>query len=419
MKRDMDVLVIGGGVIGTCSAYYLARQGLRVSLVEKREIASGCSGASAGLIVPSYSIPLAAPGVLRQGFKGILRSESPFYIKPRFDPVLFSWLWQFRKACRPDQMHRGIRVLRDLNYASLELFDHLIENESLQCNFRKDGWLLAYKTEKGFQGALEEAQLLQSYDIKLKIMNADDALEMEPTLHPEIAGCVYFPDDAHLDPMRFVQALTERLKELGVTVHTQTDVLGFETSSDRITSVRTAQGDFKSGQVVLAAGAWSREIGHSLSLALPVQPAKGYSILFKRPKGCPGIPLYFTEAKVAVTPLEDDLRFAGTLELTGMDFNDSNRRVNAIISAAKDYLRQIETTEVIEILAGLRPCTPDGLPIVDRVPGYKNLLIATGHGMLGITLAPVTGKLISQLACDQAPDINLAPLQVARFKKSV
>ncbi|NIO49351.1 MAG: FAD-dependent oxidoreductase [Candidatus Aminicenantes bacterium] len=416
MERDMDVLVIGGGVIGACSAYYLARQGLRVSLVEKGEIASGCSGANAGLIVPSHSIPLAAPGVFRQGLKGIIRSESPFYIKPRLDPLLFSWLWKFRKACKQDKMHRGIRVLRDLNSASLKLFGHLIKSESLKCNFRQDGWLLTYKTDKGFQGALEEAQLLQSYDIKLRIMNVGDALEMEPTLHPEIAGCVYFPDDAHLNPMRFVQALTERLKELGVIVHTKTDVFGFETSSDRIIAVRTAQGDFKPDQVVLAAGVWSREIGHILSLGLPVQPAKGYSISFKRPEICPGIPLYFTEAKVAVAPLDDDLRFAGTFELTGMDFNFSNRRVNAIMRAAKDYLRKIETTEVIEIRLGLRPCSPDGLPIIDRVPGYKNLLIATGHGMLGITLAPVTGKLISQLACDQASDIDLKPLQVARFR---
>jgi len=416
MKSDMDVLVIGGGAIGACSAYYLARQGLRVSIAEKGEIASGCSGANAGLIVPSHSIPLAAPGVLKQGLKGMLRSESPFYIKPRFDPVLFSWLWKFRKACKPEQMHRGIRVLRDLNYASLELFGHLITSESLQCNYRQDGWLLAYKTEKGFQDALEEAQLLQSYDIKLKIMNVDDALEMEPTLHPEIAGCIYFPDDAHLDPAKFVQALTERFKELGVTIYTQTEVLEFETSSDRITAVRTTHEDFKPEQVVLAAGAWSRGIGQSLGLGLPVQPAKGYSISFKRPEICPGVPLYFCEAKVAVMPLEDDLRFAGTLELTGMDLNINIRRVNAIMRAAKDYLKQIETMMTIEIRPGLRPCSPDGLPIIDRVPSYKNLLIATGHGMLGITLAPVTGKLISQLACEQAPDIDLKPLQVTRFR---
>jgi len=417
MKSDMDVLVIGGGAIGVCSAYYLARQGLRACLVEKGGLASGCSGANAGLIVPSHSIPLASPGALRQGLKGMLKPDSPFYIKPRFDPVVFSWLWQFRRACKPEQMHRGIRILRDLNYASLELFDQLIESESLSCNYQQDGWLLAYKTEKGFQGAVDEARLLQSYDIKLKIMNIDETLEMEPTLRPDISGGIYFPDDAHLDPAKFVKALAEPIKELGVAIHTQTEVLKFETSSDRITAVRTTRGDFQPGHVVLAVGAWSRGIGQSLDIKLPVQPAKGYSITLKRPEACPGIPLYFTEAKVVVTPQEDCLRFAGTLELTGMDFSINNRRVNAIMGAAKDYLRQVETTETIEVRAGLRPCTPDGLPIIDTVPGYKNLIMATGHGMLGITLAPVTGKLISQLVCEQTPDMDLTPLQVTRFRK--
>jgi D-amino-acid dehydrogenase len=419
MKRDMDVLVIGGGAIGICSAYYLTRQGLSVSVVEKGEIASGCSGANAGLIVPSHSIPLASPGALRKGLKGMFKPDSPFYIRPRFDPLLFSWLLGFRRASKPEQMHRGIRILRDLNYASRDLFDELIKSASLSCNYRPDGWLLVYKTEKGFQDAAEEARLLQSYDIKQKTMNIDETLEMEPTLSPDISGSIYFPDDAHLEPSKFVQALTEHIKELGVAILTQTEVLDFETSSDRITAVRTTRGDIQPRQVVLAAGAWSRGIGQSLGFRLPLQPAKGYSIIFKRPEACPGTPLYLSEAKVVVTPLEDGLRFAGTLELGGMDFSINNRRVNAIIRAAKNYLRQVETIETVEVRVGLRPCTPDGLPVFARVPGYENLIMATGHGMLGITLAPITGKLISQLACNQTPDIDLTPLGVTRFKKRV
>jgi D-amino-acid dehydrogenase len=416
MKRDMDVLVIGGGAIGVCSAYYLARQGLRVSVVEKGEIASGCSGANAGLIVPSHSIPLASPGALRKGLKGMLKPDSPFYIRPRFDPLLFSWLVQFRRASKQDQMHLGIRILRDLNYASLELFQDLIESESLSCNYQQNGWLLVYKTKKGFQDAAEEARLLKSYDIKLKIMNIDETLEIQPTLHPDISGSVYFPDDAHLDPTKFAKALAERLKELDVTFHTQTEVLEFEISSDRIITVRTVRGDFQPGQVVLAAGAWSRGIVNNLDFGLPLQPAKGYSITLKRPESCPGVPLYLSEAKVVVTPLEGNLRFAGTLEMGGMDLSINNRRVSAIMRAARDYLRQEETMETIDVRAGLRPCTPDGLPVIDRVPGYKNLIMATGHGMLGITLAPVTGKLVSQLICDQTPDMDLTPLQVTRFR---
>ena len=416
MKSDPEVIVIGGGVIGVCSAYYLAEQGIQVSVIERGDIASGCSGANAGLIVPSHSIPLAAPGVLSQGLRWMLKPESPFYIKPRFDPSLLYWLWKFRKACRKQQMHQRIRVLRDLNFASSDLFEHLILDESLTCNYRQDGWLMTYKTDKGFQKALGEARLLQSYDVEAKILNADETSEMEPTLNPQIVGGIFFPKDAHLNPKKFAQALVGRLREQGTTIHAQTEVLDLETSHGSITTVRTTRGDFRPKQVVIAAGAWSVGIVRNLGLKLPVQSAKGYSISMKRPEACPSIPLYLSEANVAVTPLEDVLRFAGTLELVGMDVTINNRRVNAIVRAAEDYLIPMENLESAEIWRGLRPCSPDGLPIIDRFPGYKNLIIATGHCMLGISLAPITGKLVSQLVCEQAPDVNLTPLRVTRFK---
>lgn len=416
MNRDTDVLIIGSGAIGVCSAYYLAKEGLQVSIVEKGEIASGCSGANAGLIVPSYSIPLAAPGVLSQALRWVLKSDSPFYIKPRFDPALLSWLWQFRKSCSLKQMYEGLRVLRDLNYASLELFDHLIREESLEYNYQKKGWLMVYKSEQGFEQALKETKLLHSYDIELEILSANETLEMEPTLRPEISGGIFFPEDAHLDPAKFIQALAERLQQLGVSIQTETELLEFKTSRGSITAVRTSQADYKAKQFVLATGAWTSALVKNLGLRLPVQPAKGYSVSIKRPDTCPERPLYLTEAKVAVTPLEDVLRFAGTLEFTGMDFSINPRRVKAIMDAAKAYLQQIEDLDVVKIWCGLRPCTPDGLPVIDRISGYKNLFVATGHGMLGITLAPITGNLISQLICEQTPDLTLEPLSMTRFK---
>lgn len=417
MNNDTDVLIVGCGAIGACSAYYLAKQGLRVSIIEKGEIVSGCSGANAGLIVPSHSIPMAAPGVLSQALKSMLKPSSPFYIKPRFNPALFSWLWQFRKSSALKRMHEGLRVLRDLNYASLELFDHLIREESLEYNYQKKGWLMIYKTEQGFKQGLKEAEILHSYDIELEILNVEETLEMEPTLRPEICGGVFFPEDAHLDPAKFIQALAGRLEELGVSIQTETELLEFKTSRGSITAVRTSRGDFVSKHVVLATGAWTPALLRSLGLRLPVQPAKGYSVSAKRPDTCPERPLYLNEAKVAVTPLEDVLRFAGTLEFSGMDFSINRRRVKAIIEAAKAYLQQIEDLGIVKTWCGLRPCTPDGLPIIDFIPGYKNLIVAAGHGMLGITLAPITGKLISQLICEQTPDLRLKPLAMKRLKQ--
>jgi len=415
MREDTEVLVIGGGAIGVCSAYYLAQQGLRVSLFDQDEIASGCSGANAGLIVPSYCIPLATPESLSLGIKSLLRPRSSFYMKPRLDPALFYWLRQFRKACKRERMLHGLQLLRDLNYASLELFDQLIKGESLTCHYRQHGWLMVYKTEQGFRKAQENVALLKSHDVQLKVLDAGETLKMEAALHPEISGSVFFPEDAHLDPTEFVLSLADRLRKRGVVIRKKTKVLGFEISSDSITTVRTNQGDFQPRQVVLASGAWSQNLMKTLNLKLPVQPGKGYSISVKRSDTCPGIPLYFSEAKVAVTLLESIMRFAGTLELAGMDFSINHRRVVGIMNAAENYLRRTEKFDIIKIRIGLRPCSPDGLPIIDRSTEFKNLVVATGHGMLGITQAPITGKLVSQLVCEQAPDINLTPFCMARF----
>ncbi|NIM90862.1 MAG: FAD-dependent oxidoreductase [Candidatus Aminicenantes bacterium] len=415
MKGEADVLVIGGGIIGVCSAYYLAERGLSVSILEQGEIASGCSGANAGLIVPSFSIPLAAPGTLRSWFLWAIKPGSPFSMRLRFDPALFHWLRQFQKACASKKMHQGLRVLRDLNYASSKLFERLVSRESLACNFRKDGWLMAYMTEKSFQKATQEAQLLQEHEVEVKVLSSDEALEMEPFLQTKPSGGLFFPEDAHLDPAKFVQALAGRLREQGVDIHLQTEVFNFETAKEKITAVRTDRGKFRAQQFVLTAGAWSSKLVRNLGSRLPVLPSKGYSISVKRPGVCPRIPLYLIEAKVAIVPLEQSLRLAGTMELSGLDLRVNPRRVETIMRQAEDYLKPSENLEIIEIRCGLRPCSPDGLPIIDRCPGYDNLFLATGHGMLGITLAPLTGKLVSQLVSHQTPDFDLASLSATRF----
>ena len=372
-------------------------------------------GCQRGLIVPSYCIPLANPASFRLGIKSILQPRSPFYIKPRFDPALFSWLGHFRRACKPEGMRHGLQSLRDLNYASLELFDQLIKGESLACDYHQRGWLMVYKTEKAFRKAKEDASLLNSHGIKSKTLDPEETLEMEASLHTGIAGSVFFPEDAHLDSTKFVLALADKLWERQVVIHEKTKILGFETSNDSITAVRTNQGDYRPQHVVLAAGAWSRELLKNLNIRLPVQPGKGYCFSVERNEAYLDVPIYFSEAKVAATPLEDTISFAGVLEFAGMDFSISHRRVYAIMNAAESYLSGATKFGIIEKKSGLRPCSPDGLPMIDRSPEYKNLVVATGHGMLGITQAPITGKLVSQLVCQQSLDINLDPFRLARF----
>jgi D-amino-acid dehydrogenase len=345
----------------------------------------------------------------------MFKPKSPFYIKPRFNRALLIWLWEFKKASRIRQMHKGLSVLRELGNASMKLFDRLISDESLVCHYRKDGWLLVYKTDQGFRKGEEETHLLQKHDIEVNVLTREETLKKEPSLHPEISGGIFFPGDAHLDPRMFVGSLSGCLRNRGVKITTRTKVLKLEKSKKTITRVITNRGVYRPKHVVLAAGAWSKNLVKSLNIRLPLQSAKGYCITVQRPVGSPGLPLYFCEAKVAVTPFENVLRLAGTLEISGMDASINQRRVDTILCGVRKYLEKKEDLSILEIYAGLRPCFPDGLPVIDRLPGCQNLVLATGHCMLGITLAPISGKLVSKLVIRKTPDVNITPLETQRF----
>jgi D-amino-acid dehydrogenase len=346
----------------------------------------------------------------------MLKPKSPFYIKPRWDISLFSWLSQFRKSCSRQRMISGARVLQELGSASLKLYDSLMIDEDLACHYNKNGWLVVFKTKAGFRKGKEQASLLQSFGIQVEILSLNEALRKEPLLKPEIYGAVFFPDDAHLDPAVFLQELNLVLQAKGVTLHEQMEVLPLDICKGSISTVHTSQGNFYPKTVVLTAGVWTPGLVKNLGLSIPIQPAKGYCITLNNPQACPQTPLYFGEAKVAVTPLKDALRFSGTLELSGMDPTINSRRAGAIASAARDGLREDFDLSVSEILSGLRSCTPDGSPIIDRCPGCDNLIIAAGHGMMGMTFAPVTGSLIAQMVSGQSVDIDLSLFAMNRFE---
>ena len=414
MNSQHDIVIIGGGVIGVCSAYYLAQRGLKVLVLEKGEIASGCSYGNGGLIVPSHAVPLASPGALGNGLRWLLDSESPFYIKPRLNMDLVNWLIRFALASRHEPMMRALPAMHDLLLASRTLYDEL-SKMGFDFGFEGNGSLQVFLTENGLKGGVEEAHLLEEFDIPIKVMTASDVCNLEPALLPDVVGGVYYPRDAHIDPFRFVAGLAERARELGAEILTGTEVLAFETQNRKIAVIKTTRGEFHPQKVVLAAGSWSPEIARALKLNIPIQAAKGYSITFEKPAISPKLSLLFGEAHVVANPLRDALRVAGTLELAGMDFSFNMRRVNAIRKAAEGYLPGLDQARVIEIWRGLRPCTPDGLPIISRSDSFANLFIAAGHAMLGMSLGPITGKLISQLVNEEKTDFNLAPFRLNRF----
>ena len=418
--RSVDILIIGGGVIGVCTAYYLLQQGRSVTLLDKDDICAGSSYGNGGLVVPSHAMPLAMPGAIGQALKWLFDPTSPFYIKPRLDRALFDWLWRFRAASNTAAVHKAIPVLLGLNLASLKLFREIASCEGLDFNFEHRGGLYLFTTQSGLQKGIHEAELLHSYGCQVAILDASGVRQWAPAVQPAVMGGIYYREDAHIIPDRFVHGLAELVRRQGGDICPGTEALACATSGGRVTKVVTTRGDYAPQHVVLATGAWSPLLGRSLGIRLPVQPAKGYSITIPRPADSPEIPLHLAEGKVGVTPMGDKLRFAGTLELAGIDLSINLRRVHAIYQAAQAYLHfdagfDAYEPGAIEIWRGLRPLTPDTLPIISGHPRLTNLTIATGHGMMGVSMGPITGKLVAQLITGQAPELDLSALAVDRF----
>ena len=409
------VVVIGGGVVGLCSAYYLARRGCVVTLLERAHVGAGSSWGNAGLIVPSHSVPLAAPGVLGQGLRWMADPESPFFIRPRLDGELVRWLWLFGRACTADHVRRSVPILRDLSRASLALHREIAALPGNGSGFREEGLLYVYRTDEALRHGAAEADTLRAEGIDARVLGAREAIALEPGLKPGVAGVVHYPTDAHLVPHRLLDHLAHAVVDAGVTIVTGGEVIGFTRVGRHVTAIETTRGDMLADEVVLAAGAWSPLIVRELGIRLPVQAAKGYSVTAKRPATAPRIPLVLGEARVAVTPMDDQLRLAGTLELAGLDLSIARRRVDAGRRAAGRYLICGPELDPVEIWRGLRPSSPDGLPIVGRPRRLDNLTIATGHGTLGVSLGPITGQLVADIVTGQAPSLDVSPLSPDRF----
>jgi D-amino-acid dehydrogenase len=415
MKDEVDVIIVGAGMIGVCTAYYLAEPGYQVTILEKDEVACGSSFGNAGLLVPSHSVPLAAPGVLWQGVKWMFDQRSPFYIKPKLDLELLSWLWRFGRAASPHRMLAGLKAIDALGAASRDLFDDMIGAEQLNCDYQRKGWLLIYRDERQLAGAVEEMELLNQYGAQAKLLNRAESLRLAPGIQEGVIGGVYYPRECHLNPALFVRQLAANLERRGVIVHPHTEVLALSDINQPLIKVTTNNGTYKAKKLVITAGAWTAGMSKKIVPRLPVQPAKGYSLSLPPRPEITEVPLYLSEAKVAVTPLSNELRLAGTLELAGMDFSINQPRVEAILFAAEKYLGVNDKLQDLTPWCGLRPCSPDGLPFIGPVPGYKDLYLSTGHCMMGITLGPGTGKLLAQLVSGKKPFIDPTPYALERY----
>ena len=412
-----DVLVVGGGVLGVCTAYFLTEAGRRVLLVDKEDICAGSSYGNAGLIVPSHSVPLAQPGVVWQALRWMFDPESPFYIRPRPDLDLLTWLWRFRAAANSRQRDRTMPVLRDLIMKSLEIYRSLSAMDDMEFGFEERGILHLFNTEEGLDEGRHEAEMLGAIDIETKVLSKEEVVDRLGGLNATVVGAVYYPQDAHLTPARFVHALAARFQAMGGTVLAPAEVRGFEKDGRRIIGVNTSAGTIEADEVVLASGSWTPLLARELGIKAPIQAAKGYSVTFRRPEGIPEVPFICGEGRVGVTPMGDTIRFAGTLELAGIDLSINQRRVDAIMRVPATYVSEVEAGDMerLEVWAGLRPLTPDGLSLLGRSPRYDNLTLAAGHSMIGMSSGPASARLVTQVITGEEPFMDMSPMDPARF----
>ncbi len=409
------VIVVGGGIVGLSTAYFLHQEGHEVVIIDKTSMTAGASYVNAGYLTPSHIVPLAAPGMITKGLKWMFDSSSPFYIKPRFDLDLMDWGWKFMRSCSKKHVQRSLKVIKDINVMSKELYHDFDALPQLEFHLEARGVLMAFQTtaaEKAEADVLRDAKKL-GLDVELIDRKQVHALQPERDMH--IAGAYLYRCDAHTTPGTFMEQMKAYLTRVGVQICKETKVKKILYKGKKVESVLTDKDVIFADEVVIASGAWSQQLLKSLGIHLPLQAGKGYRLNEEKPTGIQ-MPAILMERKVAVTPMQGFTRFSGTMEIAGINKNIRKKRVEAIAAAAASYYPGLSISEETKaaVQCGLRPLSPDGLPFIGKHSAYNNLTIATGHSMMGWSLGPATGKLITELISGQKTSLDLSPFAIER-----
>ncbi len=416
-RINSEIIIVGAGVIGLCTAYALQKLGYAVSVLEKETEGSTepCSIGNAGMIVPSHLVPLANPKAVRQGLKWLFNPESPFSIDFKWSLDLYNWLWTFRKSAHKTHVKKATHILRNLGLRSRRLYTEM--NREINLGLETKGVLILCETSKGFEEEALVAEAAQSLGIRAKILSSKEMKTLEPGIEIAGPGGVFYPDDAHLNPDRFMKTLKEYLMSIGVQFCFECEVIGFETEDKNIDSVITTLGKIDAESFVLSAGVHSAKVLKPLKIDLPLLGGKGYSFTLTHPPKQPKIPALLSEARAAVTPLDSGFRIGGTLTVTTGDKNIQSGKTRGLIKSISRYYPEFEPewVETHQPWVGLRPLSADGLPYIGSLEHHPNLIIATGHGMLGMSLGPITGEVVAQMISGIKPDFDLNPLSPNRF----
>ncbi len=402
--------------MGLCSAYYLHKKGYQVTVLEKSQGGLGASFVNAGYLTPSHIVPLAAPGVITKGISMMMDSKSPFYIKPRWDIDFFKWAWSFHKSSTKEKVEKAAPIIKDINLLSSKLYDEIKESRDLgDFHLEKKGLLMIYQTDAYGNAEKEVAAKAKAMGLEVANLNADELKALHGDIKVIGKGALHYFCDAHSTPNVFMAKMREYLIKSGVQIKYEEEVLKFDYSDSSIRKVHTDKDTYTPDDIVLASGSWSNNLVKQLGLRLQVQAGKGYCIDVHRPTGIK-LPAILMEAKVAITPMEGFTRFAGTMEFSGINYDINLDRVEAIAEAVKKFYPSVEITqeEIRNAKCGLRPVSPDGLPYIGKTGHFDNLFIATGHAMMGWSMGPATGKLISEVLEGSTPSMDLKPFDPER-----
>jgi D-amino-acid dehydrogenase len=406
-RPGKQVVVLGGGVIGLCSALQLQDRGHSVVVVDRSPPRrDGCSFGNAGLIVPSHFVPLAAPGMIGLGLKWLGNPESPFALSPRPSTNMLRWGLEFWRACSPSRADRAAPVLRDLNLASRQIYETWAGLWGNEFGLSREGLLMLCKTEHALEEETTLSRRASELGIPAEVLDPAGLMALDPSVRMDVAGGVFFPRDCSLSPNLLLAGLERRITDRGGRFVWNAEIRSLQKSGERLAAVETTQGTFGGDEFVLAGGVWSRELAEGLRLRLPLLAGKGYSLTLDQPRAIPRVPSILVEARVAVTPMGHSIRFGGTMELGDANDRINPRRVQGIVKSIPQYLPDFADTDFSRITPwkGLRPCSPDGLPYLGRTSRCRNLVVACGHAMLGLSLGPVTGQVVAQLVSgDDAP----------------
>lgn len=418
MTHGRHVIVCGAGIIGLSTAYYLLERGHRVTILERGAPGHDCcSIGNAGFISPSHFLPLAAPGIVLKALQWMWDPESPFYVHPRLDPRLIAWGFRFWRASSRSRAHRAGPLLRDLNLASRSLYEDLAGRTDNEFGLKCQGLIVLVRSERGLEEEAELAARSRELGMPSRVLGAEEIAALEPGVTLDVLGGVLYPLDAHLVPQRLVAALTRVVTERGGVFLWNAEVSGWRRRGDALEAAVTDRGDVEGDEFVLAAGAWTPILARKLGLGIPMQPGKGYSVTLGSPRQLPQHSLILQEARVAITPMGSSLRVGGTMELAGYDLRINPPRIRGMTRSLSRYLPAFlpEDFASCRPWCGLRPCTPDGLPYVGRTRRWENLIVAAGHAMMGISMGPITGKLVAEIVSGNAPTVGIAALKPDRF----